>query len=335
MTARWRKPARPNPARPNWGPWRVVRTVALTLLTGMVVALAATPSATAAPHYPENFSFFAGIPNELTNHGGSLPGTNNPNCRPSARHPRPVVLVHGTGGGQQTNWGAYGALLANRGYCVYALTYGALPLPWPLTAVGGMGPIEDSARQLKVFIDRILARTGAETVDIVGHSQGTLMPGYYLKYLGGAKKVTNYVSLAPLWQGTWGSLMTPISQFMGSLGAQDRWLPICQACSQMLPGSAFLDKLWRGGSPYVKGVNYTNISTRFDELVIPYTSGQLPARRPGEKVRNIVVQDTCAQDFSDHLAIAGSRRAAYKVLNALDPLHPVRVPCMFVPPFTG
>ncbi len=314
---------------------RGVRLAMLAVLAGTAVVVGAAPPADAAPRYPENFNFFAGIPDELINHGGSLPGTNNPNCKPTASHPRPVVLVHGTGGGQQTNWGAYAGFLANRGYCVYALTYGALPLPWPFTAVGGMGPLEVSARQLRTFVSGVLASTGASTVDLVGHSQGTLMPTYYLKFLGGATKVTNYISLAPLWQGTMGAAYAPIAKFMGGLGAGDLWLPMCSGCGQMTTGSAFLDKIWRGGSPYVKGISYTNISTRYDELVIPYVSGQLPARRPGEKVRNIVVQDTCAQDFSDHLAIAGSRRAAYMVLNALDPQHPVQVPCMVVPPFTG
>lgn len=52
-------------------------------------------------------------------------------------------------------------------------------------------------------------------------------------------------------------------------------------------------------------------------------------------MRNIVVQDTCAQDLSDHLAIAGSRRAAYLVLNALDPQHPRNVPCYVVAPLSG
>ena len=129
--------------------------------------------------------------------------------------------------------------------------------------------------------------------------------------------------------------MEPVSRFIGRLGAQDKWVPVCAACGQMMPGSAFLDKVWSGGSPYVKGINYTNISTRYDEFVIPYISGQLPAQRPGENVRNIVVQDTCASDYSDHLAIAGSRRAAYMVLNALDPQRHIAVPCMFVPPLFG
>ncbi len=306
-------------------------------IIGMVLACALTVLgagiAQGAPtQRPETFNFFSGIPGELAHPGGSLPGSNDFTCRPTAAHPRPVILVHGTGGSQQTNWGAYVATLANRGYCVYAPTYGAIPgAPWPVSAIGGMGRIQTSAAQLSRFVDRVLDATGASTVDIVGHSQGTYMPTYYLKYLGGASKVSNYVSLAPLWRGTLGDTpLTPITrQLLG-----DTELPICAACTQMAGGSSFNSLLWRGGSPYVPGITYTNISTRYDELVLPYTAGQVPGR-PGERVRNVVVQDGCPSDYSDHLAIAGSRRAAYMVLNALDPAHPVRVPCLYVPPFTG
>ncbi|GAB89035.1 triacylglycerol lipase [Gordonia rhizosphera NBRC 16068] len=123
---------------------------------------------------PETHSFLAGIPAELAHRGGSLPGSNDFSCRPTARHPRPVVLVHGTGGSQQTNWGAYVAMLANRGYCVFAPTYGALPgTARPVSAIGGMTRMETGAAQLSRFIDRVLAATGAKTVDLAGHSQGT------------------------------------------------------------------------------------------------------------------------------------------------------------------
>lgn len=310
--------------------------VAATVLVVLGLSAGLTPvgQASAAPggKLDENYNFFGGIPYELSHPGGDLPGSNDWNCKPSAEHPRPVILVHGTGGAKTTNWGSYVPMLKNRGYCVYALTYGALPgLPWPMTAVGGMDRQEVSARQLARFVDRVRRSTGAETVDLVGHSQGTYMPTYYLKHLGGADKVTNYVSLAPLWRGT-GSVVPQISLLGEAIGGLP--MPFCIGCGGMLAGSPMHKKIWSGGSPYVKGVNYTNISTRYDEMVVPYTSGQVPGRR-GETVRNIVLQDTCAQDYSDHMAIAGSRRAAYTVLNALDPENPVVVPCEFVPPFTG
>ncbi|ALG83511.1 esterase/lipase family protein [Gordonia phthalatica] len=304
----------------------------VTLCAVLLGVLTVVAPAQADPKLPENYNFFGGIPYELQHPGGSLPGSNDFSCKPTAEHPRPVVLVHGTGGAKTTNWGSYVPMLKNRGYCVFALTYGALPgLPWPFTAVGGMDRIQVSAAQLAKFVKRVRAATGAKTVDLIGHSQGTYMPTYYLKYLGGADKVTNYISLAPLWKGT-GSLTPQMSELGRLLG--DVPMPMCIGCGGMLPGSSMNKKIWRGGSPYVKGVKYTNIMTRYDEAVVPYTAGYVRARK-GEQVKNIVVQDTCSQDYSDHMAIAGSRRAAYFALNALDPAHPVTVPCEFVPPFTG
>ena len=37
--------------------------------------------------------------------------------------------------------------------------------------------------------------------------------------------------------------------------------------------------------------------------------------------RNIVLQDLCANDFADHLALAFDHVALREVLNALDPLN--------------
>ena len=313
--------------------FRASRTAAFVLSLAALVLPFGAGAAQAEP-LPENYNFFAGIPNELANPGGSLPGANDFGCKPTAEHPRPVVLVHGTGGGQQTNWGAYVPMLKNAGFCVFALTYGAIPgAPWPISAIGGMGPLENSAGEFKTFVDRVRSATGAPTVDVVGHSQGTLIPTYYLKHLGGEGTITNYVSVAPPWLGLTTLGVDALPAYAKRLGVPETSVPVCQGCGEMTADSELIKKINAGGTPYVKGVNYTNISTRYDEAIaLPQGQVQGP---PGYTVNNIVVQDTCAQDYSEHAAIAGSKRAAYMVFNALDPMHRREVPCMFVPPFTG
>ncbi|QIS08388.1 esterase/lipase family protein [Nocardia arthritidis] len=287
-----------------------------------------------AERYPVDYNFFAGIPGELLNHNGSLPGSNDWGCRPSAAHPNPVVLVHGTGGGAQTNWGVYVPLLADEGYCVYSLTYGAYDLPWPISAIGGMRPIEESGPELAAFVDRVLAATGARRVDLVGHSQGNVVSNYYIKRLGGADKVDKMVALAPPWLGTNVAGFGDIAQFGRALGAGPAIDAIvsslCHACGEVLRSAPFMDALNSDGI-YQPEVTYTNIATVYDEGVVPYTAGLVPA----PNATDIVVQDGCAQDYSEHAGIAGSPRAAAYVLNALDPSHPREAPCEFIPPFTG
>lgn len=96
-----------------------------------------------------------------------------------------------------------GPRFAAAGYCTYALTYGQLP-GIPLFA--GLDKMENSAPQLASFIDQVLASTNATQVDLVGHSQGSLMPRYYLKFLGGASKVRMYSAhLHDLFEKTWNS----------------------------------------------------------------------------------------------------------------------------------
>jgi triacylglycerol lipase len=97
----------------------------------------------------------------------------------------------------------------------------------------------------------------------------------------------------------------------------------------MLASSAFIAKLRSGGGPAVPGITYTNIQTKYDELVVPYTSGIEPG------MHNIVVQDQCPLDFTDHVGIPADRVASVDVLNALDPAHPRPVPCQLVLPSVG
>ena len=300
----------------------------LSLFVVSALGLAALP-ASAADRYPVSYNFLSSAVLAGTKVDADPPGANNWNCRPTSRHPRPIVLAHGTAGNKNTNWQTYAPLLANNGYCVFALTYGVTAgTPKGVDQFGGLDKIETSAQQLRAFVTKVRKATGASQVDILGHSQGTLMPNYYLKFLGGAPYVRNYVSLAPLWHGTGGDDTLAKSMAIYAPQQDPQELPVCAACSQMSTGSPFMQKMRRGGVA-VDGIKYTNIVTKYDQLVRPYTSGIETG------MRNITVQSKCAQDYTEHFEIAADPVAAAYVLNALDPAHPRPVPCMLVLPYEG
>ena len=308
-------------------------TAASVLSAGAASAQAsgpARPSArtSAATVLPVNYSFAAGFGATLASPTVSPPGSNNFSCHPSAAHPYPVVLVHGTFENMNDNWQAASPLLADHGYCVFAFNYGGAS---PSADLQATGDIAASAGQLAAFVSKVLAATGAAKVDIVGHSQGGMMPRYYLKFLGGASKVQTLVGLSPSNHGTTIDGLTTLSQTLGLAGSVNVVLgSACESCDEQEVGSPFLTQLNSGGDT-VPGVTYTVIETTYDEVVTPYTSAFLT----GPDVTNITVQNQCPPDLSDHLEISYDPVALADVLNALDPAHPVQVPCMTVLPMIG
>ncbi|MGW8673206.1 lipase family alpha/beta hydrolase [Streptomyces niveus] len=248
-------------------------------------------------------------------------GWNNYSCKPSTAHPRPVVLVHGTFGNSVDNWLGLAPYLVNRGYCVFSLDYGQLPgVPF----FNGLGPIDKSAEQLGAYVDRVLAATGTSKVDIVGHSQGGMMPRHYLKFLGGAAKVNALVGLAPDNHGT--TLLGLTKLLPHFPGAEDLLTEKTPGLADQIAGSAFLTKLNAGGDT-VPGVKYTVIATRYDQVVTPYRSQFLS----GPDVRNVTLQDLCAVNLSEHLAIGLIDRIAFhEVTNALDPGRATPTTCASV-----
>lgn len=257
----------------------------------------------------------------------SPPGANKWSCKPSAAHPRPVVLVHGTVEDMSDNWQALSPLLYNHGYCVFALDYGSYAGSGAL-GIYATGDIRQSARTLASFVTRVLSSTGASQVDIVGHSQGGMMPRYYVRFLGGAAKVHTLVGLAPSNHGTTlDGLFTLAGYFPGSSISLHT---LCPACQEQQAGSSFLNALNAGGDT-APGVNYTVIESANDEVVTPYTSAFLA----GPGVMNILLQAQCPLDQGEHLSMAYDHIADADVLNALDPGHPVSPACTPVRPIVG
>ncbi|KNB49643.1 esterase/lipase family protein [Streptomyces caatingaensis] len=245
-------------------------------------------------------------------------GWNDYSCRPSPAHPRPVVLVHGTLGNSVDNWLFLAPYLVNRGYCVFSLDYGQLP---GVPLFNGLGPVAKSAEQLSAYVDRVRATTGADKVDLVGHSQGGMMPRYYLNFLGGGPKVNSLTALAPSSHGT---TLSGLTRLMDKIpGAREAIHGVTPGLTDQALGSAFLKKL-NSRPDTVPGVRYTVVATRYDEVVTPWRTSFLS----GPNVRNILLQERCAVDVSEHLAIGTVDRVAFhEVANALDPAYATPSSC--------
>jgi hypothetical protein len=125
---------------------------------------------------------------------------------------------------------------------VYTFAYGQT---WYGGGVGGLGSVYTNAQPLAALVRSVLISTGAAQVDIVGHSEGGLLPRVYMKYDGGARYVHDLAAIAPPNNGppTLTAPATIISLLPGTpavLGA------VCPACGQMLdPG--FYAALNKGG----------------------------------------------------------------------------------------
>ncbi|MHB8262226.1 MAG: esterase/lipase family protein [Acidimicrobiales bacterium] len=251
-----------------------------------------------------------GWASELTSSTSMPPGMNVWSCKPGKVHPYPVILVHGTFANEAFSWQALSPMLANAGYCVYGMNYGAEPET--LGHFYGLAPIQDSAKQLASLVEKVLKATGATQVDMVGWSLGGMMPRYYIKFLHGASKVHMLVGLAPTNHGTTASGLVTIAKFFQSnFGFSFNQLN-CYSCTQQEQGSSFLAKLNAGGDT-VPGPKYVVIESKYDEVVTPYTSAFLS----GSGVQNITLQNQCSTDFTEHLGIIYDPVALQDVINAL------------------
>jgi triacylglycerol esterase/lipase EstA (alpha/beta hydrolase family) len=256
---------------------------------------------------------------------------NNWSCKPTAAHPYPVLLLHGTLFNENLTWQALSPELVADGYCVYGFDYGGASDTQ--FGVYGEGDIATAAKQLALFIEYVRIATHARQVDIVGHSQGGMMPRYYLKFLGGAPDVHMLIGLAPSNHGTTLDGTDTLLSEVHALGINVFTLAGCLACTQQVDGqgSSFMSTLNAGGDT-VPGPRYVVIESAYDEVVTPYASAFLS----GPDVENILLQHQCALDFSDHIGITYDPIALQDVVNALGPDSASFVPvCSFVPPGIG
>jgi triacylglycerol esterase/lipase EstA (alpha/beta hydrolase family) len=268
-------------------------------------------AATASPHYTVG-NAATGYAQLAVDPTASPPGVNVAGCRPSTAHPYPVILLPGTLYDLADTWQALGPILANAGYCVFGLNYGANAVT---TLTGGriwsVGDIPTAATQLGDFVQQVRVQTGAAQVDIVGWSQGGMMPRWYMDQDGGARYVHALVGLAPSNHGTTVDGLSSLLSASAAVGLPAVTSLIgCTACTQQLVGSSFLAKLNAGGDS-TPGVVETVIETTHDEVVTPYQSAFLSG------ADDVTLQQQCPLDLTDHLGMPYDSAALQDVVNAL------------------
>ncbi|MER5890288.1 alpha/beta fold hydrolase [Streptomyces sp. NPDC001941] len=248
-------------------------------------------------------------------------GINDFGCRPSAAHPEPVVLLHGTFATWYEDLNFLQADLAARGYCTFADTYGEYP-EFPL--VGGLRPVAESNVEIKEYVERVRAATGAARVSVVGHSEGGLQALYLAKMQGIQKSIGRVVAIAPPTHGTDAAGLVTLGDKLLGRGALDAiaaklGFPVL---SDEFPGGPAIVAL-NNGPVAQPGIAYTVITSRYDELVTPTETAFV--REPG--VHNVYVQDSCPLDPVGHIGEAYDLNVWHLVRNALDPAtaRPIRV----------
>jgi hypothetical protein len=150
----------------------------------------------------------------------------------------------------------------------------------------------------------------------IGHSQGGgILPAYYINNVeGGAEKVSQVIGIAPSNHGTdfnglvgllnvpvFGPLVVAVTDIIGP------------AFIQQTVGSDFQQVVY-GEQDTDPGVLYTNIITRNDEIVTPYTQQALE----GDNVTNIVLQERYPGYPAGHLGVVLSPQVWDIVLDALE-----------------
>jgi pimeloyl-ACP methyl ester carboxylesterase len=193
----------------------------------------------------------------------------------TTRGPRPVIVLHG--------------------YAMNRANY--LPLAYRMSRAGlgpifgfeywTLGRIAAGARQLGWFIDDVLATTGADAVDVIGHSMGGVVARYYVTLAGGDGIVRNLVTLGSPHQGT----------DVSAIG-------IGHPTRELLLGSKLCTRL--AAAPPPQHTRMTIIWSRGDALV------------PGAIQRPVSGAEVIVYDDLGHVALLGSRRVAAEVIARLS-----------------
>lgn len=151
------------------------------------------------------------------------------------------------------------------------------------------------------------------------------MPLYYINVMGGDRYVDKMIGISPSNHGTHLNGIVFMRTMFPPLGSAvyEGLEMITPALIQQALDHPIQQEIYGNGDTR-PGVTYTTIVTKYDEVVTPYDQQFLE----GPNVTNILLQEDCPQDRSDHVSTLYNERSLRFVLNALDPENANPVPCM-------
>lgn len=197
----------------------------------------------------------------------------------------PVLLIHGFLGTRGSMYMLERRLVED-GFVVVSFNIGTL----------NVRDIRRSAFMIHRKIERIMAQTPGQKIDIIGHSMGGLIGLYYIKKLGGHARVRKLIMMGTPARGTWAALAGVVTLGLWSTSS---W--------QLLPRSRFLDELHQG--PIPPGVEVTSIGAARDWVVPLQTT-----RLAGANAVTVPL---------GHSSLVVSEEVYRRVVNTLRPPHEV------------
>lgn len=218
---------------------------------------------------------------------------------PTTAQKNPVLIVGGTLASEIIYWVLEGRLVADG----YRVEFFELP-------GGGLIDIHESARQLKNKIADMQLRTGAQKINVIGHSQGGIVARTYIRDFGGSA-IESLISLGTPHQGV-SRERNPLMELMGAVLFHCFWdpsIPSSPMCPQLLEGSQLIQELNQRDP--ADPVFYTNIASRNDVFTNPDTNGKMSncdrTNAAGELLQcNVAVQDFCPANLVEHVGLASN-----------------------------
>jgi len=211
----------------------------------------------------------------------------------AADEPRPIVVVAGLMEDRKTV-APLADFLKSKGFDVTVYVPPGL----------GFGDINVYAEAVGKIVQDVRERTGADEVDLIGHSQGGVTARRYAQIAGPEAPVHTLLSMGSPQQGTDYGALANILVAMGLLDG-------IQGAKQLIVGSTFLNELNERSDPTPGDTRYVAIGTRLDQVTKPVARSAIPG---GE---HVVMQEACPGRNVGHFGLLSDAWVQQVVLSVL------------------